>query len=67
MKDERALLAIARIERALARIDGAAARLPAKHDDTELETLRSAHSKLRGRVETAIAQIDDLLAARSEA
>jgi len=62
MADPRALDAIGRIERALARIEAAALRpRPAASDPAELEELRSAHLALRGRVEGAIGQIDRLL------
>jgi hypothetical protein len=68
MPDERAILAISRIERALARIEGAAGRTHgAPADDGELEQLRQAHQALRGRVEGAISHIDQLLASRGEA
>jgi hypothetical protein len=65
MGDARALDAIARIERALARIE-ASARTPAAHstdmaDSAELSALRDAHQALRTRVEGAIGQIDRLL------
>ena len=62
MGDRRALDAIARIERALARIE-AAARTPAADpaDPDELAALRDAHRALRARVEGAIGQIDRLL------
>ena len=64
MGDQRALDAIGRIERALARIE-ASARRPQRAgngaDPTELEQLREAHLALRGRVEGAIGQIDRLL------
>ena len=60
MPDPRALAAIDRIERALARIEAAAQS--AQHDDGgELERLRTAHEALRGRVQGAIAQIDRLI------
>ena len=64
-------MAIARIERALARLEAAAARPPAPApaaapsptvDDQEVSELRRAHSALRARVEGAISQIDGLLA-----
>jgi hypothetical protein len=65
MGDTRALDAIARIERALARIE-ASSRTPAAHttemaDNAELSALRDAHHALRSRVEGAIGQIDRLL------
>jgi hypothetical protein len=66
MGQERAGIAIARIERALARIESAAARPIAESaptaDDHEVSELRRAHQALRARVEGAIAQIDGLLA-----
>ena len=63
MSDERALAAIARIERALARIEAAAERRPEPaRQDGELRQLREVHEALRGRVESAIGQIDRLLA-----
>lgn len=61
MADDRSLAAVARIERALARIEAAAAK-PAQ-DDSELERLREVHDALRSNVEGAISQIDRLLAA----
>lgn len=65
MGDTRALDAIARIERALARIE-ASSRTPAAHatdmtDNAELSALRDAHQALRTRVEGAIGQLDRLL------
>ena len=65
MGDTRALDAIARIERALARIE-TSARTPAAHsadmaDNAELSALRDAHQALRSRVEGAIGQLDLLL------
>lgn len=63
MADERAHRAIDRIERALARIEAAATRekpAPPRYDG-ELIELRQVHQALRGKVETAIAQIDRLL------
>jgi hypothetical protein len=70
MGQDRAGIAIARIERALARIEAAAARpAPAPTnatssatDDHEVSELRRAHQALRSRVEGAIAQIDGLIA-----
>ena len=55
--------AIDRIERALARIEAAATREPPPADDRELRQLRDVHHALRSKVETAIAQIDQLIAA----
>lgn len=65
MPDERAILAISRIERALARIEASAAR-PGPAANAELERLRNAHQALRGRVEGAISHIDRLLESRRE-
>ena len=66
MADQRALDAISRIERALARIEEAGVRAQAAagegtDGDAELERVRGAHQALRMRVEGAIGQIDRLL------
>jgi hypothetical protein len=64
MPDERALSAIGRIERALARIEAAAAAAPpapAPRDDSDLIELRQVHQALRSKVEGAIQQIDRLI------
>ena len=64
MPDQRALDAIARIERALVRIEAASSRpRPAATPDSseELERVREAHQRLRSRVEGAIGQLDQLL------
>jgi hypothetical protein len=64
MSEERALAAIDRIERAIARIEAAAERQEAvPSPEPELRELREVHEALRGRVEGAIVQIDRLLAA----
>ena len=63
MADDDAMNAVARIERALARIEAAAAKKPEPRDDSELRQLREVHQALRGKVEGAISQIDRLLAA----
>ena len=68
MSEERALAAVERIERAIARIEAAAERGPAsatgsQSHEPELRRLREVHQALRGRVEGAIAQIDRLLEA----
>lgn len=64
MADQRTLEAIDRIERALARIETAAARpQPAMQDDGALRELRQTHQALRGKVEGAISQLDRLLVA----
>jgi hypothetical protein len=64
MQDDRAMQAIGRIERALARIEAAATKppQPAPRDESELRQLREVHQSLRGKVEGAISQIDRLLA-----
>ena len=61
MGDQRALDAVSRIERALARIEASARRPAATADSAEIEQLRGAHDALRSRVEGAIGQIDQLL------
>jgi hypothetical protein len=66
MPDERTILAISRIERALARVEAASGRREAGWDNGEMEQLREAHQALRGRVEGAISHIDQLLASRGE-
>lgn len=65
MADEKAMQAIRRIEAALARIESVAdmPRAAPMHDDSELIALRQVHQALRGQVEGAIAQIDQILAA----
>lgn len=65
MADEKAMQAIGRIEAALARIELVAdmPREAPAHDDGELIALRQVHQALRGQVEGAIAQIDQLLTA----
>ena len=62
MGDTRALDAIARIERALARIEASGRKSShSTSDPAELTELRQAHEALRARVEGAIGQIDHLL------
>jgi hypothetical protein len=56
--------ALGRIEQAIARIEAAASRGGTQRsaaDGAELEDLRETHRALRGKVESAIAQIDRLL------
>ena len=64
MGQERVSQALGRIERAIARIEAAAstggASKPAD-GGAEVESLRTAHDALRGKVQSAIAQIDRLL------
>jgi len=66
MPDERAIVAISRIERAFARIEAVAGRgpTPISANDDELQALRQRHEALRDRVQGAVSQIDQLLAAR---
>lgn len=62
MGETRALDAIARIERALARIEASKRNSSqSSSDPAELIRLREAHQALRSRVEGAIGQIDRLL------
>ena len=63
MGDEKALAAIGRIERALARIEAAAERQPRPdpRKDEEIAGLKRAHDELRGKVAGAISEIDALL------
>ena len=68
MGQDRAGIAIARIERALARIEAAASR-PAPTppyqqgaDSEAADELRRAHLALRSRVQSAISDLDGLLA-----
>ena len=62
MGDARALDAISRIERALARIEASGRKSSqSSSDPAELHDLRTAHQALRARVEGAIGQIDRLL------
>jgi hypothetical protein len=63
MADQRALMALRRLERALARVEAAAAAPSpaADGENQELERIRSAHEQLRSRVSGAIGQIDQLL------
>ena len=56
------MAALERIERALARIEAAAAKpAPAMADDGELQSLRQRHGLLRQRVESTIREIDRML------
>ena len=65
MADQRALDAVARIERALARIETAANRPPppppAPEESDSYRRLRDAHDALRRQVAGAIGQIDGLI------
>ena len=66
MADPRALDAVRRIERALARIESAASRPPPTSTDAtesgeEFQRLREAHDALRRQVAGAIGQIDRMI------
>ena len=62
MGQDKAELAIGRIERALARIESAAERSLQSSASAD-GALREAHEALRGRVRDALAQVDGLIAA----
>ena len=65
MADQRALDALSRIERALARIEAAATRpapTPTLEDSDDFRRLRDAHDSLRQRVAGAIGEIDRMIA-----
>ena len=62
MHDQRAREALARIDRALSRLEKASAG-PSGDERAELDRLRAAHQLLRNRVESAIGEIDAMLAA----
>ncbi len=62
MADPRALDAISRIERALARIETAAQRpAPSATESQDYLMLRDSHDRLRERVSGALAQLDGLI------
>ena len=66
MGDDRVIELIGRIDRALARIEAASARRPAPApaaDDGRAAAIAEAHRTLRAKVESAISQIDRLIAA----
>ncbi|HEX8574022.1 MAG TPA: hypothetical protein VF759_14860 [Allosphingosinicella sp.] len=62
MGQDRAELAIGRIERAVARIESAATR-GLQNLAPDDGALREAHEALRGRVREALAQLDGLIVA----
>jgi len=67
MNDQRARAAMARIERALDRLEAAQPTSDSSaRERDEVERLRTAHQMLRGRVESAIGELDRLLAERPE-
>ena len=65
MANIRAMEAIDRLERALARVEAAAERKPEPEprDESELIQLRQVHQSLRSKVDGAISQIDRMLEA----
>ena len=65
MADQRALAAVRRIERALARLEAAESRpmQAAVTDNAEMDRLRTAHAQLRREVNGAIGHIDRLIQA----
>jgi hypothetical protein len=66
MGQERVSQALGRIERAIARIEAAASGGGVQRPSAggaEIDGLREAHEALRGKVQSAIAQIDRLLEA----
>jgi hypothetical protein len=64
MGQDRAGMAIARMERAMARIEAAATHPSAAPaaSDSAADELRRAHHMLRSKVEGAIAELDGLIA-----
>lgn len=64
MQDQRTEAALARIERALGRIEGTVAGDAGAAD--ELARLRQAHTLLRSRVEGAIGEIDRMLSSETQ-
>ncbi len=67
MQDQRTRDALARIDRALGRLDAAlSADSPPPREVEELARLREAHALLRNRVQTAIGEIDSLLERQPE-
>lgn len=63
MADQRALAAVARIERALARIEAISARPAPVGESEEQRQLQARHEAMRERVTDALAQLDALIAA----
>jgi hypothetical protein len=65
MQDQRTSDALARIERALSRVETHVSAKPAPAaESAETERLRKAHELLRSRVTDAIGEIDRMLEAR---
>jgi hypothetical protein len=63
MADQRALDAVARIERALARIEAAAVQPAPAGESEEHRQLQVRHEAMRSRVSGALAQLDALIMA----
>ncbi|WP_131819265.1 hypothetical protein [Sphingomonas jatrophae] len=61
MNDERIIVAVGRLERALARAEAAAARPPSAPVADPDEELRARHQRLRDSTQAAIARLDTLL------
>jgi hypothetical protein len=67
MGQERVTAALARMERALARLEAveATAGGSPSSDNAEVESLREAYRSLRAKVEAAVGELDGLLAAEA--
>jgi hypothetical protein len=63
MGNDRVVSAIARIERALARVEAAVSGQPARtlFETSDGHPLQARHQALRGKVEGAISRIDSLI------
>lgn len=64
MDEDRSSRALARIQQALARIEGAARRPAAPaapSGDADLDQLRAKHNRLRGAVQQSLEQLDQLI------
>lgn len=64
MSEDRLILAIGRMERALARVEAAAGRTPPAPvgDDDAFRALAAKHDKLKSNVDAAIAALDGIIA-----
>ena len=64
MSEDRLILAIGRMERALARVEAAAGRpgTSVVKDDTTFRTLEDKHERLKNSVDAAIRALDGLIA-----
>ena len=64
MDEDRSSRALARIQQALARIEGAARRPAApvsNSGDSDFDQLRAKHDRLRGAVQQSLEQLDQLI------